>query len=121
MTIKAKLQTAAIAILILVVIAQLLFHQESEHKSEVLIEQLYQIQSVALEKEKEVYAEQIDSLKTVVHSKEQHIENLQKNLYRSIQKSRINNQRYEELKKNADRITNADSLGRILTNRYKKR
>ncbi len=85
------------------------------------ISDIYQMQEDKIDATTLQLEKNYDSVKALVKIRESKISTLEKSLYRSIQKANQNNKKYEKLKQDALAITNADSLARSLSRRYKKR
>ena len=106
--------------LLLALVAQRVHSDTVNRRNERKINELYQKQTEYIEHIKTQHKVKDDSLMVVLEVKQNKIKALEYSLYKSIKKAKINNKKYEGLKNQARNISDADSLSRILSDRYQK-
>lgn len=118
--IKSKILTGAVMLLLSAIIGQSIYYGIANRKTQRKINELYDMQTDRIEQIKAEHKIKEDSLTVLLEDKQNRIKNLEYSLYKSVKNAEINNKKYEQLKKQARNISDADSLSGILSNRYQK-
>lgn len=120
MNIKSKILTGAVMLLLSAIIGQSIYYGIVNRKTQRKINELYDMQTERIEQIKAEHKIKEDSLAVLLEDKQNRIKSLEYSLYKSVKNAEINNKKYEQLKKQARNISDADSLSGILSNRYQK-